>query len=474
MKLMYLYLYDLKHTYVSSSSSRIILNNLKNCPGVDLEFKTGVELYLKQKDFITNKSEPVDLYLKNKVFTAKGQYYFFKDTKINKSFNPNDKIVLLSCTSYYEIYTTLNILDTGSKLVIGGTLINLLGIEKIRNILLKLNKTKPEYINNNLIIVEGLVTLKTDLKDIITKWDDYKIPAEFIKSSDIYNIDHEYDLVAEFNPASKVYTNCFQQTCHHWKKCTYCEEKTLARIQSDFDANAIVEKIKEAELDGFMIHNYDCIYHESDYYIKSISDVMKQNNMKFGHVQTSFIKINKEHIQFLNDITTNIFIGLETCSDFGLKSYNKGYDFNHVNNCMDLLIKYLNKDVTIEFSIIVDLPVLHEKDIINSYNKLIYLKHKLKKHGFNVLFNIKSLRLTDSMPIKHLNKNFNISVVDLNNEYVSGLQYLNKRLLDNNVNVQPCNELFLPYMRTDINGNSMYSDFEYMEKHNLFNEMFGE
>jgi len=108
---------------------------------------------------------------------------------------------------------------------------------------------------------------------------------------------------------------------------------------------------------------------------------------------------DKQYIEFLNRYVDCLLIGLESTSDFSLHQVDKGYTGRDIEIAVDNIIKYMNKDIFLEISIILDLPAKDSEDVKTNYRKIAELKERLIGEGFKVAFHMNILSVFPNLEL---------------------------------------------------------------------------
>jgi len=112
-----------------------------------------------------------------------------------------------------------------------------------------------------------------------------------------------------------------------------------------------------------------------------------------------FMLKDKQYIEFLNRYVDCLLIGLESTSDFSLRQVDKGYTGRDIEIAVDNIIKYMSKDIFLEISIILDLPVKDSEDVKTNYRKIAELKERLIGEGFKVAFHMNILSVFPNLEL---------------------------------------------------------------------------
>jgi radical SAM superfamily enzyme YgiQ (UPF0313 family) len=92
-------------------------------------------------------------------------------------------------------------------------------------------------------------------------------------------------------------------------------------------------------------------------------------------------------------------IGLESTSDFSLDHINKGYTYEDIKEAINNIIKYLDRRIFLEISVILDLPSRDREDIEINYRKIAEIKEGLISEGFKVGFHLNILSVFPNLEL---------------------------------------------------------------------------
>ena len=364
-------------------------------------------------------------------------------------------IVLVTCWNSFSIPFIRFLLDNGKKVVIGGVLCNSYPFEHIRNLIGN---------TNNLMIVRGFVDLTTDLYSLIEKWKDVEITNNDFKTMWYATKDHIKDNIniARTIKGNQIfYTVVFNNGCWY-KKCTFCniEDQCEINFIRDIDKDTLVEYIlqnlREYKTKGLYINNPYLIFTDK---VKYVLGRLRQEGIEIA-IQTGITLLNnKRYIDNLNRYTTEIRVGLESCSDFSLAYINKGYGWKEIKESTDTITKNLAKHVKIRYLYIMDLAEKNREGVLENYRRLDTLEERFK--DFDFLWFPRNLHIFKDAQI-HKNKDF-IKITQ-NSPNVSGIwtvyNYLSKFF---EVNIPE--SVVVPFERYDDSGKLLPSDYYIRRMH---------
>ena len=432
-------------------------------------FSPNVISFLKQKYMVYNVFY---------VFMARGYY----DASIEEAFEAEH--IIFTCINFCDLLIARNLLENGKKVVLGGPLVNIgLSPSFFREFLFHMGVEKSK-LQDNLIIISGNVDLTTDLYRIIKNWKDGQITGN--DYSTVYECRRDF-LTPHYAGKSAIPVHLgFNNWCWYGK-CKFCTYKELPRmdflenLEAQNAANAIHETMK-----GF---NSKHIRFIDSYYrphSPAVQGILKEISQYHITIFTGITLLkDKQYIEFINKYVNCLLIGLESTSDFTLQHVAKGYRCRDIELAVENMIQYLDRDIFLEISLILDLPHRDADDVRENYRRIAALKDRLDGAGFRVAVhmnilsvfpNLELLYTQDAMLKRSFDpndmasstgKNYLIHVLeqsgmdrpsqlpsstvmlDENNAY--GLRY---GYISSNV----------PVMRHDIKGRRLLSDLEIMEE----------
>ncbi len=352
-------------------------------PGAVSKFSPNIETFMGQKYMVN-----ILFY----VFMAHG--YF--DEYVREDFD--QEYVIITCINFYDLIIVKRLLENNRRVLLGGPLINIgLSPTFIRQFLARMGVDR-ETLSNNLIMVTGNIDLTTDLHGLMKDWKDTTI------SFNDYTTIHECerDFLQDFYDDSleiPVHLG-FNNSCWYGK-CKFCTYKKLPRM--DLLANC-----EETRIAGY-IRNVMKRFKSShirfiDSYYRTgtaaVHNILSNVNHYDITIYTGIILLkNKEYMNFINRYVNCLLIGLETTSDFSLKSINKGYTYRDIELAVENIIKYLDRKIFLEISVILDLPYRDAEDVRTNYEKILVLKQKLEEAGFPVAVHMNILNIFPNMEL---------------------------------------------------------------------------
>ncbi len=179
-----------------------------------------------------------------------------------------------------------------------------------------------------------------------------------------------------------------------------------------------------------------------------------------------------------------LLIGLESTSDFTLKHVSKGYLYQDIEQAVENMIQYLDRNIFLEISVILDLPYRDAEDVRDNYRRIAALKDRLDEAGFRVAVHMNILSVfpnlellyTENAMLKRSFESKDITASTGKNYLIhilkqSGMDHPSQLpsstvLVDEN-NAYGLNYGYIssnvPVIRQDINGKILLSDLEIME-----------
>jgi len=193
----------------------------------------------------------------------------------------------------------------------------------------------------------------------------------------------------------------------------------------------------------------------------------------------------KDYIKFINKYVDCLLIGLESTSDFSLRAVNKGYTYQDIQDAVDNIVKYLDRKIYLEISIILDLPCRDINDIQTNYRNIAKIQQRLINEGFQVGIHMNILSVRPNLELLYVKE----SLLKRSNghnglDVSSGRNYLISLLRQagmDNPSLLPAGSLLLdkyslhdlhygyissdvPIIRYDVQGNILPSDLNLVDE----------
>lgn len=411
------------------------------------------------------------------VFMAHGYY----DGLILET--PESEYVIVTCINFCDLLIVAHLLGSGKKVVLGGPLVNIgLSPTFIRKLLQQMGVDRF-CLRDNLIIISGNVDLTVDLYKIIKEWQDQKITQNDYRT--VYDCREDF-LQAHYQGREAIPVHFgFNNWCWYGK-CKFCTYKELPKM--DFLAGMTCDHAVSA-IDEIM-ETFDARHMRFiDSYFRPHAPVVQEIFEEISHYHiTIFTGItllkDKNYIEFVNDKVDCLLIGLESTSDFTLKHVAKGYRYRDIEQAVENMIRYLDRRIFLEISLILDLPYRDKEAVRENYRRVLALKDRLDDAGFRVAVHMNILSVFPNLSLFYaqdslLSRSFDPSDAAIS----SGKNYLihilresgmdqPSRLPPSKLLVDENNAYGLPYgfissnvpvVRRDIDGNVLPSDLELME-----------
>lgn len=347
------------------------------------KFNSNILAFLQQKYMVNNIFY---------VFMAHG--YF--DEYILDEFETTH--VVITCINYSDLIIVKHLLETNKKVVMGGPLVNIgLSPEFIRQFLHKTGVAESK-LNNDLIIVSGNIDLTTDLYEIIKDWKD----ADIINNNcgTMYECERDF-LQKHYDDAPNIPVHFgFNNRCWYGK-CSFCTYKKLPKMDflENMEDAKVIDNIHNTmgKFKATHIRFVDSYFQTYDPSVRNILEHIKDYDITI-YTGITLLK-NKDYIEFVNKYVNCLLIGLESTSDFSLKYVNKGYTHKDVKLAFDNVIRYLDRKVFLEISIILDLPCKDKNDVRANYEKIEYIKQRLLDEGFNAAVHMNTLSISPNLEL---------------------------------------------------------------------------
>ncbi|HKI49150.1 MAG TPA: hypothetical protein VKA69_07465, partial [Desulfobacteria bacterium] len=346
-------------------------------------FSSNVISFLEQKYMVYNVFY---------VFMARGYY----DAFIEESFEAEH--IIFTCINFCDLLIARNLLEDGKKVVLGGPLVNIgLSPDFFRQFLFHMGVEKST-LRNNLIIIAGNVDLTTDLYRIIKNWKDGKITGN--DYSTVYECRRDF-LTPYYQGKSSIPVHLgFNNWCWYGK-CKFCTYKELPRMDflKNLETRSAVNAIHET-MQGF---NSEHIRFIDSYYrphSPAVQEILKEISQYHITIFTGITLLkDKQYIEFVNKYVNCLLIGLESTSDFSLKSVAKGYRYQDIELAVENMIQYLDRDIFLEISVILDLPYRDADDVRDNYRRIAALKDRLDGAGFRVAVHMNILSVFPNLEL---------------------------------------------------------------------------
>lgn len=355
----------------------------------------------------------------SRILTSNLEY----NKKINPtySFKPETEIVLHSCHSISDLAEVHEYLKKGHKVVMGGPFCFIFDNKQIREKLIEMGEVNTD----NLIVVKGYISKKTNLYEIIREWRDCEV------DEDITSIwECEDDCLLEYSEKFNLKDLCaiyvMDSKCSHGK-CRYCSYRKLNKMKHHIDvdvvANHINTMVEKYKSDKVFLADNTFMFTEKN--LELLEKIKHNKIMVFSTVKQL---CNISNIEYMNKYINRITVGLESFVDFSLNHVNKGYGSKDVLMAIKNIVKYMKRDMILYLNIITDLPVSSIDEIHFQYRMLQKVNDLLLSEGFEVEWHIYKLFI-----------GFNLEMVD--NKYIKIIRKVGKdicwRKFDKNGNMLP-------------------------------------
>lgn len=465
---------------ISHISTRVLTENLINNDKIDHSFVNSIipmfihtEEDMKHSKFTKIFGQHIRQLHKQKynndfIEGIKGDYFLY-------SMN----------SGVYDYPLISKILNSGFKVVLGGSEINLNSFENIQKNLI-LCGVKEKNIKN-IIYVKGYITPYTDLHNIIQNWNNIEVDGN---SKHIFLAKKDYTKIGYFNNVRKIVSkldnNIFENwiwpndsisiilngTCI-WNKCRFCRHRYFnSNFINEFTEEEIVDHIMKLSnqlqtKDVFIADSYFIFDDKNEKIIKTLFE----NGIRFiGQTGIQHLK-NREFTKKISKYFHIICVGLETATDYSLKSLRKGFQWSDVEKAIKNISKYGNSNNIWSINTIIDVPSVSIHEVKLNYNRFLWIKKYIKNNSkTKFYFSFNGLSLAD----KYIWNNF---------YKFGGIRYPKEnqfsgryRLWYEIEKTQKVPMIFkmdgIPYERIDINKNLLKSDLDIIDN-DVFNELFG-
>jgi len=491
------YIYPPLFTPYYPIATRMITGNLRRNEKLDVTFsKIPVKAYKSETyktvyDRIISQgkgmfSPAAGVYMSQKFISSNLYYVIMTRGYFNSDIfeDVSDEYVMVTCINFCDLLIVKDLLDKGNHVVLGGPLLNIkMSPAFMREFLSKMGATSHS-LSKNLIIISGDIDLNTDMYQYIQAWKDDVI--ENTDYTSIYECRDDF-LQDMFDHSSSTIVHVgFNSRCWYGK-CKFCTYKGLPVMDflSGAEEDSIVDyfhtiKREFGAKELRFIDSYFSIENESVHYI--LEQIKQYRIAVFAGI---LLMKRKDHIQFLNRYVNTILLGLETASDFALKNIKKGYTWNDIQEAVDQMIRYMDRNIFLEISTILDLPFRDEEDAKTNYRRILDIKERLEDEGFRVGFHMNILSLFPNLELlKQKPSYFRISDKKEDMERSTGKNYFIHLLKQAGMDAPlllPSEELIvdrenpagldygylssdLPVMRYDVHGRILPSDLNLMDE----------
>ncbi|MFO7986369.1 MAG: hypothetical protein R6U38_10910 [Desulfatiglandaceae bacterium] len=495
MKVTYIYPPLFKPFY--PMATRILTENLLRNPHLEVEFSAiPVSTYqseVDQKLYDTIMSKARSQFSPNVVAFMEQKYMVYNVFYVFMAHGYFDEYILEQYDTDIQIVSVLNfcdllivkhLLQMGKKVVLGGALINIKLSHSFVRRFLQAMGVPAAKLQENLIIVSGNIDLTTDLYAIISAWKDTEI-----RSNDYGTVyDCERDFLRQYyraTPSTPVHFG-FNNRCWYGK-CKFCTYRELPAMDflTHIEKDRIVRYVHDMmqTCGSRQLRFIDSYYRCNSAHVEDILNQIADYNIT---IYTGIMLLkNKAYIEFINRHVNCLLIGLESTSDFSLKYVDKGYTYADIEMAVDQIIRYLNRDVFLEISIIVDLPGQDAADIRKNYEQIAALRERLANEGFKVAVHMNILSVFPNLELLYQKEGlltYSLDPKDLDTATGKNhlIHILRKSGMDNPLQLPSrCvikdedNRYGLTYgyissdtpvIRYDVNGNRLPSDLELMDE----------
>ena len=360
------------------------------------------------------------------------------------------------------------LLKKGLKVLLGGSLIKGYGTEVIRTLINQINLL-TEVESKNLIIFEGYLDVNEDLYKIIMDGKDF-VSNDFSLSK--YTWEYFPDSYGEFEiednlsvPICVVY----ESGCRY-KKCLHCTWKnTLVNnftktITVDDMYNNTKKLCEDRGTTSIIVHDGDVIFDDKlSQYCKRMKD--EGYDIIFTTSIKNFLDI--KNIEFYNDCASFINIGIDSCDDYCLSILNKKHRWEDIVNATKMIKQHLNPDIVLKLLMVIDAPYKNKDDIIQNYDRLIFILSELSMHMENMFISTYFLMNFPNLPLMNLKNYLNVES-DEHVEFQNGMVgSFNKMRQYADFKFDHLQKIMKPFVRIDENNSFLKSDFEYLNDNQL-------
>lgn len=466
---------------VHTQASGILAENLLNDTRLNVTFDVGILAFnfniVREKNRIIkeigdNPRNSFEVYCQNSsqnllraIASSQSNSVDFIEASIKLI---KTELVLVTTWTIYNLPYVKYLLDHGKRVAMGGSFCNAYTIERIRKVLKNMGSTDEQL--KNLIIVRGYIGAKTDVYKILKDWKDIEIPNGDFKDRWESTGDYMKNYLKLIRKARGVdqtyYSVTFDNNCWY-NKCKFC--KLRDEVQPDFIEEVSAQKVYEnisqnmREYGSTNLVLYDFYFLFTDKNKEILTKLRKDGIRVF--VLSGIIKLkDKRYLENVNKYVDGLSVGLESTTDFSLSYINKGYGWKEIQESMEQMKLYLDKDKVVRYLTIIDLIMKDKQEILDKYNNLVEMGDRLNSYGFdNVGFSSTSLQMFPDVAIIKNTDHLKL-LQDNRNNTSSGLWYIYNYLeehfgITNNV----VTEMMMPFERYDIDGKLLKSDFEYID-----------
>jgi radical SAM superfamily enzyme YgiQ (UPF0313 family) len=168
---------------------------------------------------------------------------------------------------------------------------------------------------------------------------------------------------------------------------------------SDVHEDRIVDYFRtlKREFGAKELRLIDSYFSIKDRKVRNILDRIRE--YPIGSFAGILLLKNRNHVEFLNEYVDYLMVGLESTSDFALKSIRKGYTWEDIRTAVDTIIAHMDRKIFLEFSIIMDLPFRDRRDLTENYRKILLVRESLEDAGFKVGVHMNILSLFPNLEL---------------------------------------------------------------------------
>jgi len=321
-----------------------------------------------------------------------------------------------------------------------------MGASIIRNLL-------PYSIGNRLMVYEGYLSSYEDLSLLLSRWSDVKVYND-IDFSSYWNHKKDY-YSGSSDPHSPIHIG-FETKCNY-SKCKFCTFKQLPYCSfiSDASISSIVDNVSylSSYYNTSVIRLIDSLFTPSQKKVEILSSLRKLDLYTICYSSIPYLA-KLSYIEFLNLCTRSLLIGLESTNDYSLRAVGKGYTYDIIKKAISNIKNKLSRRISLNFSIMLDLPVGGVSEIKKNYDNIEKIKADLISSGFKVNMTYHPLSLSDN---KELLNTTHYDCIEYSEEYLCGGEWVNHHIGQVIPNLQ-----YVPYIRRDSSGNPIKSDIIYL------------
>ena len=224
-------------------------------------------------------------------------------------------IVLITCWTIHSVPLIAYLLNSGRRVVIGGSFCNAYPSDFIR---ILIGKSVSDSKMKNLIVVGGYVGMNTDLHEVIEKWEDVELPKTDYADMWTSTGDHIKNYLNLLSKC-RVYDNTyysltFNNNCWY-NKCKFCKLRSeqqpnfIKNIDSDTLYDHVVENLKSYKSHGILVGDNYFVFNDKN---KKFLKRLRSDGYKVQVFSGIMSLSSKAYLENISECVDGISCGLES------------------------------------------------------------------------------------------------------------------------------------------------------------------